>query len=282
MLAGWRRWRTGGAGTAASAGASALSRVGIVGVGLMGGAMALRLLDSGHAVAVCDIDAARVQLAAAAGAAAAATPAALAPCEIVIVAVVDGAHTREVLFRLDGLARALPVGATVLLCPIIGPADTASFAVALAERGVGCIDAPMSGGPARARDGTMSLMVACPAPLFERWQPLLQTLASRLFRVGERAGDGARTELVNNLLVAVNLAGAAEALALAGWPAGPGPRGHAGRDRRVERSELDRLRPPAPCAGWRRCAARAHGAAGQGFGARDRCCANGRSGVACR
>jgi 3-hydroxyisobutyrate dehydrogenase-like beta-hydroxyacid dehydrogenase len=140
----------------------------------------------------------------------------LAACEIVIVAVVDGAQTREVLFGPEGLAAALPAGATVMLCPTIDPADTESLAAALAECGIGCIDAPMSGGPQRAREGTMSLMVACPAALFERWQPLLQTLASRLFRIGERAGDGARTKIVNNLLAAVNLAGAAEALALAG------------------------------------------------------------------
>ena len=193
-----------------------MSRVGIVGVGLMGGAMALRLLETGHEVAACDIDAARLKLAVDAGAAAVAMPAALASCEIVIVAVVDASQTREVLFGADGLAAALPVGATVVLCPTIGPADTETFAVALAERGIGCIDAPMSGGPERARLGTMSLMVACPQASFEHWQPLLHTLASRLFRIGERAGDGARTKLVNNLLAAVNLAGAAEAMALAG------------------------------------------------------------------
>lgn len=65
-----------------------------------------------------------------------------------------------------------------------------------------------------AGDGTMSLMVACADAPFTRWQPLLQELSTRLFRVGV-PGDGARTKLVNNLLAAVNLAGAAEALALA-------------------------------------------------------------------
>ena len=74
----------------------------------------------------------------------------------------------------------------------------------------------MSGGPQRARDGSMSLMVCCEDPVWRRWQPLLAQLASRLFHLGEHAGDGARTKLVNNLLAAVNLAGAAEALALAG------------------------------------------------------------------
>jgi 3-hydroxyisobutyrate dehydrogenase-like beta-hydroxyacid dehydrogenase len=73
----------------------------------------------------------------------------------------------------------------------------------------------MSGGPARARDGTMSLMVACADAVFARHEPVLRGLSSRLVRLGERVGDGARTKLVNNLLAAINLAGAAEAIALA-------------------------------------------------------------------
>jgi len=103
----------------------------------------------------------------------------------------------------------------VLLCPTIAPDDTERFALRLAERGIDCIDAPMSGGPARARAGRMSLMVACDDAVYERWSALLGALADRVFRVGTRAGEGARTKLVNNLLAAVNLAGAAEAIALA-------------------------------------------------------------------
>jgi L-threonate 2-dehydrogenase len=192
------------------------ARVGFVGVGNMGLPMAQRLLEAGHEVAVRDIDSAREALAAAAGASIAPTPAALCDCDLVIVVVVDGAQTREVLLGANGLAAALPAGRCVMLCPTIAPADTGACAAALAARGIGCIDAPMSGGPERARDGTMSLMVACDDVLFERWQPLLRTLAARCFRVGTRAGDGARTKLVNNLLAAINLAGAAEVLALAG------------------------------------------------------------------
>ena len=190
--------------------------IGFVGIGNMGLPMAQRLLDAGHAVAVCDLDPGRVGRAVAAGATAVPAPCGLAHCELVIVAVVDGAQTRDVLFGADGLAAALPAGRAVMLCPTIAPADTEACAGRLAEVGVACIDAPMSGGPERARDGTMSLMVACDDAVFERWRPLLQTLASRLFRVGTRVGDGARTKLVNNLLAAINLAGAAEVLALAG------------------------------------------------------------------
>lgn len=190
--------------------------IGCLGIGNMGLAMALRLRDAGHAVQVCDIDASRVALAKAAGCSVAAAPAALGGNPLVIVAVVDAAQTRTVLFGAQGLAAALAPGATVLLCPTIAPADTEACAAQMAAQGIGCIDAPMSGGPERARQGTMSLMVACDDTLFTRWQPLLQTLASRLFRVGTRVGDGARTKLVNNLLAAINLAGAAEVLALAG------------------------------------------------------------------
>jgi 3-hydroxyisobutyrate dehydrogenase len=73
----------------------------------------------------------------------------------------------------------------------------------------------MSGGPARARDGTMSLMVACADEVFERNRPLIEALSSKVFRIGQRPGDGSRTKLVNNLLAAINLVGAAEVLALA-------------------------------------------------------------------
>jgi L-threonate 2-dehydrogenase len=189
--------------------------VGVVGAGLMGGAMVERLRELGHAVAVCDIDPAASRRAAVAGAAVVEAPAALAGCEAAIVAVVDGAQTQQVLFGERGLAAALRPGSAVLLCPTISPQDVEAAAARLEALGLEPIDAPMSGGPARARDGTMSLMVACADAAWARRRPLLAQLASRLFRVGTKPGDGARTKLVNNLLAAINLAGAAEALALA-------------------------------------------------------------------
>jgi L-threonate 2-dehydrogenase len=192
--------------------------IGVIGAGLMGGAVVERLRGLGHAVAVCDIDPAACRRAEAAGAKVVESPAALAAlggCEAVIVAVIDGAQTHEVLFGPHGAAAALQPGSAVLLCPTISPQDVESACARLEALDLEAIDAPMSGGPARARDGTMSLMVACADAVWERRQPLLAQLASRLFRVGTRPGDGARTKLVNNLLAAVNLAGAAEALSLA-------------------------------------------------------------------
>ena len=164
-----------------------------------------------------DVDAAREAECVRAGAEAHATSAALAAVHpVVVVAVVDAAQCDAVLFGGEGLVHGARTNAgCVVLCPTLGPASTETLAARLGERGIGCIDAPMSGGPARARDGSMSLMVACADELFERQRALLEALSSKLFRVGERPGDGARTKLVNNLLAAINLAGAAEAIALA-------------------------------------------------------------------
>ncbi len=182
----------------------------------MGLGMALRLRDCGFAVRVRDIDPARGALARDEGLSVFASPAAAAAgARCAIVAVVDAKQTEAVLFGADGLAAALPRGAAVILCPTIAPHDTESFAARLAEAGLAPIDAPMSGGPVRARDGTMSLMVACAASAYEAQRSVIEALSSAVFRLGERPGDGARMKLVNNLLAGINLAGAAEVLALA-------------------------------------------------------------------
>jgi putative dehydrogenase len=192
------------------------STVSIVGVGNMGGGMATHLLEQGWPVQVCDLDAAKVRALEALGAQGRADPAqAVAGCKALIVCVVDASQTEEVLFGPDGAVAAMGPGQAVLLCPTIAPHDVEDFARRLAGRGIGAIDAPMSGGPARARDGTMSLMVACADAEFEQHRQLIAALSSKVFRVGERPGDGARTKLVNNLLAGINLAGAAEAMAMA-------------------------------------------------------------------
>jgi L-threonate 2-dehydrogenase len=192
------------------------STVSIVGVGNMGGAMAAHLLEQGWPVQVCDLEAAKVRALEALGAQGRSDPArAAAGCQVLIVCVVDAAQTEEVLFGSRGAAEAMERGQAVLLCPTIAPQDVEDFARRLAGRGIATIDAPMSGGPARARDGTMSLMVACADAEFERHNELIAALSSKVFRISERPGDGARTKLVNNLLAGINLAGAAEAMAMA-------------------------------------------------------------------
>ncbi|HXE76708.1 MAG TPA: NAD(P)-dependent oxidoreductase, partial [Rhodanobacter sp.] len=190
--------------------------VGIIGVGNMGGGMAANLLAQGWPVQVRDLDSRKEQDLWKMGAVAHASPEQLAMhCVVTIVCVVDAAQTREVLFGHQGAAPAMRPGHAVLLCPTIAPQDVEEFAGELAARNIHAIDAPMSGGPVRACDGSMSLMVACADAVFEQHRALLQALSAKLFRISQRPGDGARTKLVNNLLAGINLVGAAEALALA-------------------------------------------------------------------
>jgi len=194
----------------------ALPPIAIVGVGNMGGGMARNLLAKGVVVCVCDIDADKTQSLQALGARVAANPAQLAGvASLYIVCVVTAAQVNDVLWGEQGLAAQLQSGDTVMLCPTIAPQDTEAVAARLAEQGVATLDAPMSGGPQRAQQGSMSLMVAGADAVFERHQAVLNVLAQPVFRISERVGDGARTKLVNNLLAGINLVGAAEALALA-------------------------------------------------------------------
>ncbi len=196
-----------------------IQAVSIVGVGNMGGGMALNLLSRGYSVHVCDVDAAQEAFFMRKGAVAGILPAQSAiESGVTIVCVVDAAQIDHVLLGADGLLHSEPVALqthTVVLCPTISPQDAQRFAKLLADHGVRMIEAPMSGEPLRAQDGGMSLMVACSDDLFAQHEPLLRDLSSKLFHVSQRIGDGARTKLVNNLLAAINLTGAAEAMAMA-------------------------------------------------------------------
>ncbi|MCW5649780.1 MAG: NAD(P)-dependent oxidoreductase [Ramlibacter sp.] len=188
----------------------------IIGTGNMGGAMAARLLSLGYPVRIHDINPAQTEVLASKGAVVLDSPAQCAMDSVAtIICVVDAAQTAEVLFGSQGLAAAVPRGHAVVLCPTIAPQDVESFAQRLDALGIATVDAPMSGGPVRAREGTMSLMVACAAAVFERHAALFQALSAKVFRISERPGDGARTKLVNNLLAGINLVGAAEVMALA-------------------------------------------------------------------
>jgi 3-hydroxyisobutyrate dehydrogenase len=196
-----------------------LTQVAVVGAGNMGGGMLARLRGLGWSVAVHDIDPQVQSQALALGAVpcGSALEAArmLAPDGVLMVVVVDAAQTEAVLWGEGGAGPVLKPGQSVMLCPTLGPATVQSQAERLAPMGIDFIDAPMSGGPVRAQEGTISLMVSCSDAVWQRSQKLLSALSQQVFRVGTRAGDGARTKLVNNLLAAVNLAGAAEAMALA-------------------------------------------------------------------
>jgi 3-hydroxyisobutyrate dehydrogenase-like beta-hydroxyacid dehydrogenase len=199
-----------------SCGADHPNPVAIIGVGNMGGGMARRLLSLGWPVRVCDIDPVKVKTLESFGALALDMPAQAAMSSIaVLVVVVDAAETEDVLFGPSGVASVLQPGQTVFLCPTLAPADVGRLAARLLDLGVNVVDAPMSGGPMRAQDGSMSLMLAGASEVLAQHQALLEALASQRFVISSRVGDAARTKLVNNLAAGINLVGAAEVLALA-------------------------------------------------------------------
>ena len=194
-----------------------IGSIGIIGIGAMGMGMARNLHAKGLDVRVRDIDPDACAKAAAAGMTVCSSPAALAEiADLLILVVVDATQIDAVLFGTDGVVAGASAGRckTVMICSTIAPEDTERFARVLAERGIALIDAPISGGPARAADGSMSMMLAAPAATLAPWGPVLDALAAKQFRISERSGDGARAKLVNNLLAGINLVAGAEALGL--------------------------------------------------------------------
>jgi 3-hydroxyisobutyrate dehydrogenase-like beta-hydroxyacid dehydrogenase len=128
--------------------------------------------------------------------------------DVLMTVVVDADQTRDVLFG------SVPVRApVVMMCSTIAPSDTEEIAERLG--GVPMLDAPISGGPARAHAGTLSVMASGSEAAFARCAPVLEAMAAKVFRIGDRPGDGSRMKVVNNMLAAANLAAGCEALAMA-------------------------------------------------------------------
>lgn len=133
-------------------------------------------------------------------------------------------QAESVLFGDGQAAAALAPGAVVLLMATVGPAAVVDFAARLAPLGVELVDAPVSGGAARAATGDLLIMVSGSTAALSVAQPLLDAMASTAAVVGGRPGDGQKVKLVNQLLCGVHIAVAAEALAYAeamGLEAGP-------------------------------------------------------------
>lgn len=190
-------------------------KTGIIGIGAMGMAMAKNLHRNGVDIVVRDIRAEAEREAQVLGMTIAVSPAALAAqVDLIIVAVVDAQQIEAVLFGPDGVMSNTPRATTIMLCSTIAPEQTARFSMLLARDRIDTIDAPISGGPARAEAGTISMMLAAPRATLDRHARILAALSDKHFYIGEQAGDGAKAKLVNNLLAGINLVAGAEALAL--------------------------------------------------------------------
>jgi 3-hydroxyisobutyrate dehydrogenase len=191
-------------------------RIGWLGLGAMGGPMAACLAGAGHLVRGYDIVPERAAALARDGVRpAASVAAAVAGADLAAIMVATPDQLEHVLFAPGGGAAALPAGRIVLIMATVGPAAVQSAASRLADRGIGVVDAPVSGGVTRAAAGDLLIMVSGPDGAVGRARPVLDVLARSAPLVGPAAGDGQRMKLVNQLLCGVHIAAAAEALAFA-------------------------------------------------------------------
>ncbi|MFM9920631.1 NAD(P)-dependent oxidoreductase [Lacisediminihabitans sp. H27-G8] len=195
--------------------ASADSIVTVLGLGAMGLPMAARL-SSEFAVRGFDINEGRRDLAASAGVER--FDSARSACTgsgIVLLAVRNEEQLVEVLFGAEGVAAVMAPGSVVILTSTVGTGAIPVTAERLAEMGIGFVDAPLSGGPVRAREGDLLILVGAEPAVLARVRPVLEALSSTLTIVGDAPGDGQAMKTVNQLLCGVHIAAAAEALALA-------------------------------------------------------------------
>jgi 3-hydroxyisobutyrate dehydrogenase/putative dehydrogenase len=193
-----------------------MTRVGWIGLGAMGSPMAGCVARAGHDVTAYDIDPGRAASLAADGVKPAASISeAAAGADVLVLMVATADQVESVLYGDDPAAPALAPGAVVVVMATVGPAAVAGWADRLTEQQVELVDAPVSGGAARAAAGDLLIMVGGSEAAVRRAQPLLDAMARSAPVVGSTPGDGQKVKLVNQLLCGVHIAVAAEALALA-------------------------------------------------------------------
>ena len=190
-------------------------KLGYIGIGLMGQPMTLRLLAAGHDVHVWNRSRDKLAAVVKKGARAADSPAAVArAAEIVMMCVTDQHAVEEVLFGKDGVAGGAKPGLVLVDFSSIAPASAREFAAKLETRGIGLVDAPVSGGVAGAEKGTLAIMAGGKSEHVERVRPVVMHLAQRFTRMGD-SGAGQTTKLCNQIIVGSLIAVIAEAVRLA-------------------------------------------------------------------
>ena len=191
------------------------SRIGFIGMGIMGRPMALNLLKKGHQVTVYNRTESGTEEPVKAGASKALT---LRECaegkDVVISIVTDSPDVEAVIFGENGAVEGASPGTIFVDMSTISPDVTRDIAARLQEKGIGFLDAPVSGGDIGAQKGTLTIMVGGEQETFDSVKPVLEAMGSRITLVGP-TGAGQVTKACNQILCALNLLGVCEALALA-------------------------------------------------------------------
>lgn len=193
----------------------AAMKVGLIGLGAMGLPIGRRLLGAGHELFVVPhVHRAPAEELAASGAHIATHASDLAgECAVIVTSVPDVPQVQEVLFGDHGLSSAGGRDLLYIDTSTINPTAAREHHGRLAKLGIEALDAPVSGGPARASDGTLTIMVGGSKEAFERGKPILSALGKHIIHVGE-PGAGQAVKLVNQLMISIIMIANAEALTL--------------------------------------------------------------------
>ncbi len=190
-------------------------QVGLIGLGAMGMGMAKSLRRGGYSVHVCDVRREAADAFAKDGGVACGSPAEVAAaCEVVFSVVVNAEQTEAVLFGKEGAAAAMKPGSVFAMCSTVPPAFAMSLEARLEQMGLLFLDAPISGGAARAASGEMTMMSAGKPAVYAKCEAMLNAMAAKVYKLGDRAGNGSKVKIINQLLAGVHIAAAAEAMAL--------------------------------------------------------------------
>jgi 2-hydroxy-3-oxopropionate reductase len=192
-----------------------MSRIGFIGLGIMGKPMARNLLKAGYHVRVYDLVPEAVEDLAGSGAHSSESIGDVASnTDILITMLPDGPEVRQVFLASDGVLSAAKPGLIAIDMSSINPVVSQEIAQACAAKAVDFLDAPVSGGEPKAIDATLAIMVGGKQEIFDRVAPVLQKLGSSVTLTGP-VGAGNVTKLANQIMVACNIAAMGEALVLA-------------------------------------------------------------------
>lgn len=193
-----------------------MRKLAFVGLGAMGAPMAKSLLSAGFDLRVFDVREENARPLVEMGATGAGSPREAAEgAEALVLMVVDAGQTEAALFGEGGAAGTLAPGAAVVVMSTVGPEPIRALDGRLTERRLRLLDAPVSGGVARAERGDLLIMAGGLEDLFGELRPALDAMGSTVVHCGPAAGDGQSVKLVNQLLCGVHIAAAGEALAYA-------------------------------------------------------------------
>ena len=190
-------------------------KIGFIGLGIMGKPMAKNLVKAGYDVIVADKFAPKaVEEVVAVGAKAGASNMDVgSQVDILITMVPNSPNVKEALFGEDGAAKTLKKGAIVLDCSSINPIASREICAELDKMGIEMLDAPVSGSEPKAIDGTLAFMVGGKPEIFDKCKDILDKMGSSVVLCGS-IGAGNVTKLCNQICVAINIAGLAEAMML--------------------------------------------------------------------